>query len=288
MFAAFSDWVVGVFHEPIAVLYGLVFLLSALLIGLEVAYSRLAKRGLYRVRDTLANGAMFAGNLAVNALWVPIVFLVYSAAYRHAPVHLSVGGWHVGWELWWEWALLFVLDDLCFYAFHRTSHELRPLWASHVNHHSSRCFNLSVAFRQTWTPFFALAFWLPLPLLGFDPLMVMTMQALSLFYQSALHTQAFPRLGPLEWIFNTPRHHRVHHGSNEAYLNKNFGGVLIVWDRLFGTFAREVEPIRYGIGEEHDPGHNPLWIAVHEFVAIGRDVGRSASLGEALRRLLRG
>ncbi|MGE0713372.1 MAG: sterol desaturase family protein [Planctomycetota bacterium] len=275
----------GFLRSPVALLYAAALTLSGLLIAAEALVGRATRRPLYGWRDTLANGAMFAGYFLINLVWVHAVFAIYSLAYRHAPLRLSVGGWHVGAELWWEWVVLFLLDDLCFYAFHRSSHTLRLLWASHVNHHSSRRFNLSVAFRQTWTPFFAVLFWLPLPLLGFDPLMVMTMQALSLFYQSALHTQLVPSLGPLEWVLNTPRHHRVHHGSNEQYLNKNMGGVLIVWDRLFGTFAREDEPIRYGLHEDLD-GYNPLRIAFHEWIALARDVRRAPSWRQALARLV--
>jgi sterol desaturase/sphingolipid hydroxylase (fatty acid hydroxylase superfamily) len=274
-------------RSPVALLYAFALSGSGLAIGSEALYSRIAGRSLYSWRDTLANASMWLGHLSVNLVWAHVVFFVYTLAYNHAPLHLSVGGWHVGWALWWEWPLLLVLEDFCFYAFHRASHEFRLLWASHVNHHSSERYNLSVAFRQTWTPFFALLFWLPLPLLGFDPLMVLTMQALSLFYQSTLHTQLVPALGPLGWVLNTPRHHSVHHGSNPQYCNKNMGGVLIVWDRLFGTFAQEDEPVVYGIGEEHATGHNPLWIAFHEWVALARDVAKSGSLREALKHLFR-
>ena len=114
------------------------------------------------------------------------------------------------------------------------------LWAAHVNHHSSQHYNLSTALRQPLlTPFTGPVFWAPLALLGFPPWMILTAQAWSLLYQFWLHTEAIDRLGPLEWILNTPSHHRVHHGKNVPYLDKNHGGILIIWDRLFGTFARE-------------------------------------------------
>jgi sterol desaturase/sphingolipid hydroxylase (fatty acid hydroxylase superfamily) len=136
-----------------------------------------------------------------------------------------------------------------------------------VNHHSAKEFNFSVGFRQTWTPFFAFIFWLPLPLIGFDPLMVIIMQMMSLFFQAMLHTQFIGSLGILGWVFNTPGHHQVHHGVNQAYLDKNFGGVLIIWDRLFGTFAQKKEEIIYGIEPQLET-INPFKVAFHEWFAL--------------------
>ena len=234
----------------------------------------------YTWRDTVANLAMYAGYFALNLVWAHGIFAVYLWASHHAIAHVTIGGWHVGQHgLVWEWIALVVLEDLCFYMFHRASHRVRLLWASHVTHHSSRAFNLSVAFRQTWLPFTGVMFWLPLPLIGFDPLMIMTVQVISLFYQELLHTQLAPSLGPLEWIFNTPRHHAIHHGSNHAYLDKNYGGVLIVWDRMFGTFARRTEPIRFGLTRDLR-SHNPIVIAGHEWWAMLRDVWHRRPLGK--------
>ena len=268
---------------PAQMLYAGALCLWGLMTLLEASYGALRGRRLYTWQDTLSNGAMYAGYAAISFLWVHVMFGLYTFLQAHAVVQIGVGGWHLGQSgLWWEWVVLFLCEDLCFYAFHRSSHRVRFLWASHVTHHSSQRFNLSVAFRQTWTPFFAVAFWLPLPLLGFDPLMVITMQALSLFYQLWLHTELAPRLGPLEWVFNTPRHHRVHHGSNPQYVDRNFGGVLIVWDRLFGTFAPLDEPVRYGL-HENLTSSNPAWIAFHEWVAIGRDLLATGSLACLLR-----
>jgi sterol desaturase/sphingolipid hydroxylase (fatty acid hydroxylase superfamily) len=234
----------------------------------------------YAWRDTLANLALYAGYFALNLVWAHGIFAVYLWASHHAIIHIPIGGWHVGQHgLAWEWGALVVLEDLCFYGFHRASHRVRILWASHVTHHSSRAFNLSVAFRQTWLPFTGVIFWLPLPLLGFDPLMIMTVQVISLFYQELLHTQLAPGLGPIEWIFNTPRHHAIHHGSNAAYLDKNYGGVLILWDRMFGTFAKKTEPIRFGLTRELR-SHNPIVIAGHEWWAMLRDIWRRRPLGK--------
>lgn len=259
-------------RSPVFWIYALGYGSWACLMLLEAGYGRWQGRGLYDWRDTLTNLCMYAGYFCINLFWVPVVFLLYHAVHAHALFQWGAGGWHAGGSgWWWEWLLLFVLEDLCFYTFHRSSHALGWLWAAHVTHHSSRHFNLSVAMRQTWTPFFAVLFWLPLPWLGFDPLMVMTAQMFSLFYQLFLHTQTLPRLGWLEWLFNTPTHHRLHHAVNTPYLDRNFGGVLIVWDRLFGSFAREEagEPVRYGIRPALQ-SHNPFVVAFHEWQRLLR------------------
>ena len=156
---------------------------------------------------------------------------------------------------------------------------IRFFWAAHVTHHSSQNYNLSVAFRQSWVPFLGVVFWLPLAFIGFDPLMIMSVQVVSLFYQELLHTQLAPSLGPIELIFNTPRHHAIHHGSNPAYLDKNYGGVLIIWDRLFGTFAKKREPIRFGLTHELR-SHNPIVIAGHEWYAMFADIWRRPVAGK--------
>jgi sterol desaturase/sphingolipid hydroxylase (fatty acid hydroxylase superfamily) len=261
--------------SPIALLYAAGLSLSGVGIVGELVVGRVTGRRLYGLGDTFANLAMYAGYFALNLVWAHGLLAIYLWASQQAIAHVTIGGWHTGQHgLAWEWLLLFVLEDFCFYAFHRASHRMRILWASHVTHHSSRYYNLSVAFRQTWLPFLGAAFWLPLLLIGFDPLMVMTVQVISLFYQELLHTQLVPRLGPFEWIFNTPRHHAIHHGSNQPYVDRNYGGVLILWDRLFGTFARESEPVRFGLTKELR-SHNPIVIAGHEWWAMARDVVRS-------------
>lgn len=210
---------------------------------------------------------MYAGYLLINSLWLPVAYNVYVATHRLSP--FSFGDqWWIGRAPLWHWLLLFVLDDFCFYLFHRTSHRVPLLWASHVTHHSSPFFNLSVGFRQTWLPFFAIVFWIPLALLGFEPLMIMTMQFLSLSFQALLHTEKVRSIGWLGDVFNSPSHHRVHHGTQAPYLDRNFGGVLIVWDRLFGTFTPEAERPVYGIGSFQ--GYNPFKIAFGEMWQLVR------------------
>jgi sterol desaturase/sphingolipid hydroxylase (fatty acid hydroxylase superfamily) len=198
--------------------------------------------------------------------------------HRLAPFHFG--------STWWAFVLCFFAEDLAYYWFHRVSHERRWFWASHVVHHSSQRYNLSTALRQSWTtPITGPIFWMPLALCGFTPAMVMTAQAWSLLYQFWLHTESVRTLGPLEAVMNTPSHHRVHHGSNVEYLDRNHAGIFIIWDRLFGTFAPETEHVAYGLTKDIQT-FNPLRIGFHEFAAIGRDVVRAPGLAAKLGYLL--
>jgi len=186
---------------------------------------------------------------------------------------------------WLGWSVALVGWDLIFYAEHRLSHEIRFFWASHVNHHSSLEFNLSTALRQPWTAFQTAIMVAPLALLGVRPDLIVLSGAINLLYQFWIHTELVDRLGPLEWVLNTPSHHRVHHGSNPRYLDRNYGGVLIVWDRLFGTFQAEDEPVVYGL--TRNIGSYNLWtIAFHEWVALAADARRASGL-DRLRLALR-
>ncbi|MBW8185976.1 sterol desaturase family protein [Shewanella nanhaiensis] len=162
--------------------------------------------------------------------------------------------------------LLMVLQDFCYYWFHRASHRLRWMWAAHVAHHSSETMNFSTAFRQSLMyPFAGMwLFWLPLVVLGFDPNWVIFVVLLNLGLQFFVHTQAVKSLGPLELIFNTPSHHRVHHGRNPQYIDKNYAGVLIVWDKIFGTYVKEEESVEYGITKPIN-SHNPLVVTFSEW-----------------------
>jgi sterol desaturase/sphingolipid hydroxylase (fatty acid hydroxylase superfamily) len=235
-----------------------------LLIGAELLYSRVTRQQLYEWRDSLACLAMGLGNVIISAgwkalAWGAVFFWIYQ--YRLFDIPMTA---------WWAWALILVLEDFCYYWFHRLHHEIRFMWAAHVNHHSSEHLNLAVALRQSWTtPVTGMLFWAPLALLGFPPLMILTQQAISLVYQFWIHTQAIKSLGPLEWVMNTPSHHRVHHGSNPQYLDRNYAGIFIVWDRLFGTFEPEVEPVKYGLTKNIET-FNPVKIAFHEWTAIWR------------------
>lgn len=235
----------------------------------------------YELRDTRTSLAMGIGNVVINIGWKLVVLAAFSAVYLLAPVHLPAGN-----PL--TWIALFVADDLAYYAYHRTHHTIRVFWASHVVHHSSRHYNLSTALRQTWTPFTAVPFWILLAFAGFAPWMILLQQSVSLLYQFFIHTERVGKLWwPIEYVFNTPSHHRVHHGSNPRYLDTNYGGILIVWDRLFGTFEPEGERVVFGLTKNIDT-FNPVRVATHEYVAIWRDIKSARSWRSVLGHLFRG
>lgn len=183
------------------------------------------------------------------------------------------------------WVLCFMANEFVYYWFHRWSHEYRFLWATHVNHHSSEYMNFTTAAR---TPFMNaihhIFFWMPLPLLGFDPTMVLVIESIGFLFAFIQHTEVIPKLGPLEWIVNTPSHHRVHHGSNPQYIDKNYGNALIIFDRLFGTFEEEDEKVVYGITKNVNSYYLPK-VIFHEWQSIFRDVKKADNFRDKWRYL---
>ena len=242
-----------------------------LLILFEMWLSRRRDRAAYEPRDTLTSLALGLGSTVAGLLTGGLVVALGFALSRYALLE-------IGWQ-WWAWIACFILDDLAYYWFHRTAHRVRWFWASHVIHHSSQHYNLSTALRQTWTGFLSLAFIfrLPLFLIGFEPAMILFCGGINLIYQFWIHTEAVRRLPRwVEAVMNTPSHHRVHHGVNPRYLDTNYAGVFIIWDRMFGTFTpeRDDDPVRYGIIKQLG-SFNILWAATHEWVGIARDVWRA-------------
>ena len=235
----------------------------------------------YEARDTATSLSMGLGNVFINVGWKVVVLGVYAGLHELTPLRIPA-------DAWWAWLLLFFADDFAYYWFHRISHEVRVFWASHVVHHSSQHYNLSTALRQTWTPMTALPFWVPLALAGFEPWMILTQQAVSLIYQFWIHTERIGRLPrPIEYVFNTPSHHRVHHGSNDIYLDRNYAGILIVWDRLFGSFQGEQERVRYGLTKNIET-FNPTRVAFHEWMDVVRDVRTAPNWRTRLGYMFRG
>lgn len=235
----------------------------------------------YEFRDSRTSLTMGIGNVIINIGWKLVVLAALSAAYLVAPVHLPAGN-----PL--TWIALFIADDFAYYWYHRTHHTIRVFWASHVVHHSSEHYNLSTALRQTWTPFTALPFWLPLAFLGFSPWMILLQQSVSLLYQFFIHTERVGKLWrPVEFVMNTPSHHRVHHGSNDQYLDTNYGGILIIWDRLFGSFRPESERAVYGL-TKNIKTFNPLRVATHEYTAIWQDVRAAKTWKQRFGHTFRG
>jgi len=247
---------------------------------LEARWSRRKGLGLYRRADTRASLGMGVLSILVEIIPRLLAIAVMVLIHDISPLRDVVQ------HQWWAWVLLFFLDDFTFYWFHRCNHEVRLFWAGHVNHHSSRYFNFGTALRQgVGERLHKFLFWLWLPLLGFDPAMIITIISLSLFYQFWIHTRAVDKLHPwVEAVFNTPSHHRVHHGSNVRYLDRNHGGVLIIWDKLFGTFSpeRADDPVVYGLTKNIE-SDSIAWVAVHEYVAIVLDVKRVNNWRDRLR-----
>lgn len=239
-----------------------------LLILAEMIWARRRSPEAYEPKDTAVSLALGLGSTIAGAVAAGAVLAMLVAIHQFRL-------FEIGWQ-WWAWALCFVLDDLAYYWFHRLAHRVRWFWASHVNHHSSQHYNLSTALRQSWTGFVALSFVfrLPLALIGFEPTMILFCGGANLIYQFWIHTETvrkFPRW--IEAVMNTPSHHRVHHATNPLYLDRNYAGTFIVWDRLFGTFQRELDgvTIRYGIVRQLG-SFNLLWAAFHEWVGIARDL----------------
>lgn len=267
---------------PDPVLYaipGFVFL-----IVVEMVFARVTGRARFEPRDSATSLLMGLGSTISG-----IVFGFVGLAWFAFVARFAV--FDIGWA-WWAWALCFVLDDFVYYWFHRAAHRVRWFWADHVVHHSSQHYNLTTALRQPWTGVLTLNFivfgsWLVLA--GFPIGMIAFVHGLNLVYQFWIHTESIGRTPRVvEWVMNTPSHHRVHHATNPRYLDRNYAGVFIIWDRMFGTFEaeREDEPCRYGVVRNLG-SFNPLTVAFHEWYGIAKDVTRSKSLGEAAGYLLR-
>ncbi|MDX1677654.1 sterol desaturase family protein [Arsukibacterium sp.] len=266
--------------ELILLLLSPVFLCCVIL---EWRFAVLRRQNWYHWRDTLANAtlALLHQGADMLALLLLMPFFYWLHQYRLFTIELTAV----------NLLLAFILQDFLYYWFHRGSHHIRWFWASHVAHHSSRLMNFSTAFRQSLTyPISGMwLFWLPMILIGYEPTLVFAVVAVNLAFQFFVHTQAIGRLGWLEYLFNTPSHHRVHHACNDIYLDRNFGGVLIIWDRLFGTFVPEQadEPCRYGITDDFN-STNPLTITFYEWQRMWREArqtGRQHSLWQILVKM---
>ncbi|HEX9512335.1 MAG TPA: sterol desaturase family protein [Puia sp.] len=253
-----------------------------LLLCIEAWFSYKEHSELYEVKDTWSSMALGIGNLLTSLITKALIFGLFMLLYK---VRLfTLDG-----SRWWHWALAFFADDLSYYWFHRSSHHINWFWASHVVHHSSQKYNLAAALRQTWTGNLtgAFVFWCWMPLVGFHPIIVLMMQSISLIYQFWIHTETIGQLPrPIELIFNTPSHHRVHHGIDLKYLDKNHAGILIIWDRLFGTFKQEEERPQYGL-TRNIGSFNPFIIAFKTWGELLRKAGKAGSLKIALLYFIR-
>jgi len=237
-------------------------------------------RAVYESADTWASFTLGGLYNLVELVWLQVlIWPVMDAVAAHGLTRLEMTPG--------LFLLLYLGVDALYYAFHRASHRVRWFWCAHVVHHGSEHMNFSTAMRQSWLYAFAghWLFYLPLVWLGFDPRWVWFALSLNLAYQFCVHTQLVDKLpAPIEWLFNTPSHHRAHHGRNPCYIDCNYGGTFIVFDRLFGSFVPEAEPVDFGLVHPVH-SHNPLWLTLHEWVALARDVARPGPWSERLRHL---
>jgi sterol desaturase/sphingolipid hydroxylase (fatty acid hydroxylase superfamily) len=225
----------------------------------------------YERRDARASISMGAISVFFMTAFKVGSFFVFTA------VFVYVAPWELPTGAWWYWPALTAALDLCYYWHHRFSHRVRIGWAGHQAHHSSEYMNFGTALRQKWNPWFELVFWMPLPLLGFEPWTLYAAWSVNLIYQFLVHTELVHKLWrPIELVFNTPSHHRVHHGSDPEYLDKNYGGILIVWDRLFGTFVEERQRPTYGLTKPVGT-YNLLKLEYAFYADIVRDVRATRS-----------
>jgi sterol desaturase/sphingolipid hydroxylase (fatty acid hydroxylase superfamily) len=266
--------------QPAILFYAIPFFV--LLLSIEAWYSYKENKHLYHTKDTFGSLGLGIGNVITGLFTKAIIFGIFSFLYQYRLFTLST-------NLWWYWVLLFFADDLSYYCFHRTSHFVNYFWASHVVHHSSQYYNLAAALRQTWTgnATGAFLFWAWMPLVGFNPLWILFMQQISLIYQFWIHTETIKKLpNIIEYVFNTPSHHRVHHGSNLKYLDKNHGGILIIWDRLFNSFKAEEERPTYGLTNNIN-SYNPAILALTTWTALIKKVFNSGSFKIGLKYLIK-
>jgi sterol desaturase/sphingolipid hydroxylase (fatty acid hydroxylase superfamily) len=230
----------------------------------------------YERRDARTSLLMGLGSVVSSTVLKLGTLLVFVA------VSVYLAPWHLPTDTWWSWALLVVGLDLAFYLQHRFVHRVRIGWAAHQAHHSSEYFNLSTALRQKWNPWFEALFWLPFPLLGFEPWTIYVAFSFNLIFQFFVHTERIGTMWrPIELVFNTPSHHRVHHGSNPEYLDRNYAGILIIWDRMFGTFQRELFRPTYGLTVPVDT-YNVLRLQYGAYAELFRDVHQARSWRDKL------
>tara|TARA_B100000029_G_scaffold317173_1_gene309635 strand:+ start:546 stop:1382 length:837 start_codon:yes stop_codon:yes gene_type:complete len=246
------------------------------LIFIEALISNLQNASYYKKEDTLCTVGLLTGNIlmvfAVKGLTLALHFYLYQ--FRLFDLASMI-------PLWAMWVLTFILIDLVFYIYHRISHRSRFLWAIHMSHHSSEEMNFAVSFRQAWLgPVSKIPFFILLPLIGLDPTIIAVAGVISTLWGIFGHTQVIGKLGPIEWIFNTPSHHRVHHGANEQYIDKNYGNLLIIWDRMFGTFEPEKANVRYGLVKNVNT-FNPIKITLMEWSSIFKDMSKAPNLKES-------
>lgn len=245
---------------------------------IELIYQWVSRRPLYRFDDLIANLSCGIGQQVIDVFLKILILGVYATVYEHIRLFTIPPNIYT-------YLLLFILIDFCFYWFHRFAHQINILWGTHIVHHQSEEFNFSVALRQSWFDnLFNILFYLPLALMGFDTLSFFVLFSFNTIYQFLIHTKLIGRLGVLEYVLNTPSHHRVHHGRNHQYIDKNYGGVFIIWDKLFKTFEKEKETVVYGITTPII-SFNPVVLNFSYWICLFKDLRNITDFSQKLKYL---
>ena len=248
-----------------------------ILVLAEWGISAYQKRNLYDKKDLLAAATIGIGNLIVSAI-------IKTALFASVLFFLNLVPWSIP-PVWWSYILCLIAIDFCRYWAHRIAHENRFWWATHVTHHNSEKYNWSVSFRLSWVQHIKFIFFVPVALMGFHPIVFFICHQIEVLYQFWIHTEYIRKLPrPIEYIFTTPSHHRVHHATNEKYMDRNYGSTLIIWDRMFGTFQQEEEQAVYGITKPVGT-YNPITLVFHEWRDIYKDVSSARNLSEVRKYL---
>lgn len=275
-----KETLLGQGDGPPIILYAAPVMITLVII--EWIISNYQKKDLYSTKDFWASFAIGWGNILTSALSKTAVFyLVWLTYYYIAPFTWPTEGW----GYWMQYPICLIFLDKARYWAHRVAHRSRFWWATHVPHHSSEHYNFSVSFRLSWVQQLKVLFFLPVAAMGFDPIAFFIIHQIEVLYQFWLHTELIRKLpAPIEYIFTTPSHHRVHHGRNREYIDQNFGSTLIIWDRMFGTFTPEKEKVQYGIT---DPvgSYNPIVLVFHEFKDIAVDVWQAKGMRNKYRAM---
>ncbi len=255
---------------------GLKYVYPIFVILIVIEYLR--AKHLYDLKESFSGAVIAIGATVVRFLTNVFEISLYLFLFALAePIREEFLGYSSLGFAWYIWVICMIADDHNFYWHHRLSHNIRLLWAAHLPHHSARTFNLTVSIRNGWfITLYKPIFWIWMPLLGFEPIMIATALIVNAFYQFFLHSQLVPSLGWYEKLFNTPYIHTVHHSSNTEYLDRNHGGILVIWDKLYGTWQEPIKGLQPKYGISHDPNsYNPIKHNIFEFQEIWKDMKRS-------------
>lgn len=235
----------------------------------EYIISRIQHHELYEKKEAIGSILVGLGNIAIGFFLKTLLFYGFILVYNLVPWRMHLD--------WWTFLPCYIVFDFCSYWAHRISHHVRVLWGTHVAHHSGEHYNLTVAFRLSWIQYVKIVFFLPVALMGFHPVIIFVTNQVAILFQFWVHTEYIKKLHPIfEYILATPSNHRVHHGSQPKYINKNFGATFMIWDRMFGTFQAEEEKVIYGITHKLESKSNPIHINFHEYTDMLKDIRQTS------------